>query len=457
MADKKITLVLEAKNAMNRGLQGAANSVKGFSERMKGGFDLFAKPILVAGAGLMAFKKGLEWAETALNSLGRASREAKTDILKESFDNLTASVAKMQTQYAKSEATFASNNKIFDAQKKSVRELEEATTALEKAKRLSTASTEEERNAIEQEYEAKKIAGDSAKAQQDILDEVARKRTEASMKEQQAIALEVKAREMGKKSVEALARSAQMADQENRATSGVGGFAGMFSGYSEKEIESIRKAKSESDALAKSAKAEQEKLLGEVAKLRLDSVENIRTASEQEKEVEAEKMKEQAANLDAQRKLEEERVKLAEETAKKITDLKKEEVDAKANIEENARDEHRKAWDKQLRENEEIAKKTVAQFIEDAKGKKGEEKGLADEDKRGKMLSAMEARGTKLSKRDKEWLDAFKDIRKAGDKVGVAKKNIEEMELKKVLKKQNELDANLTRVMGEIVKLQQMN
>jgi hypothetical protein len=273
------------------------------------------------------------------------------------------------------------------------------------------------------------------------------------MKEQQAIALEVKARELGKKSVEALARSAQMADQENRATSGVGGFMGMFSGYSEKEIESIRKAKSESDALAKSAKAEQEKLLGEVAKLRLDSVENIRTASEQEKEVEAEKLKEQAANLDAQRKLEEERVKLAEETAKKIEDLKKEEVEAKKAIEENARDEQRKAWDKQLRENEEIAKKTVAQFIEDAKGKKGEEKGLADEDKRGKMLSAMEARGTKLSKRDKEWLEAFKDIRKAGDKAGVAKKNIEGMELQKVLKKQNELDGRLVKVKEDIAKL----
>jgi hypothetical protein len=398
---------------------------------MKGGFDLFAKPILVAGAGLMAFKKGLDFAEGALNSMGRAAREAKTEVLKQSFENLTASVAKMQAQYAKGEAVFASSNKIFDAQKKSVRELEDATTSLEKAKRLSAAGTEEERKAIENEYDTRKIATDSAKAQQDIIDEVARKRTEAAMKEQQAVKLEIAAREMGKKSVEALARAAEMAAKENAATAGASGFAGAFTGFSDKEIESISKAKEESDALAKSAKAEQEKILKEVAKLRLDSVENIRTAAEQEKEVEAQKLQEQAASLEQERKLAEERAKLAEETEKKITDLKEKEMEARADIEEKSREFNKRAWDKQLADNQEIAKKTVAEFIADNKSKSEAGKGRDNEAKRALRLEGLTKGGGNLSKQDKEWLDAFKAVKGAGMLAEVARDNLKEMEATK--------------------------
>lgn len=435
MADKKITLVLEAKNAMNRGLQGAANSVKAFSERMKGGFDMFAKPILVAGAGLMAFKKGIEFAENAINSMGRASRELKTETLKGSFDNLTQSVAKMQAQYKLSADVFASNNKIFDEQKKSVRELEEANTSLEKSKRLAAASTDAERNAIEAEYSARKIATDSAQAQQDILDEVARKRTEAANKEQQAVKLEVAAREMGRKSVEALSRASDLASQEAKMTSGAGGFLGFFTGYSAKELESVQSAKKEMDSLAKSAKDEQTKMLSEISALRLASTENLKVSAEEEKTIEAKKMSEKAQALELERKLEEERIKLAKETADKLKDLKEKEADALANIEDKQSEDQKKSWQDIQRERERVAKMTVAQFLEESKEKKDSDKLRTDENKNAERLQRLSGgKIERLSKKDQEWLAKFKEIRKAGGEADVAKENLKQMEATKQTK-----------------------
>jgi hypothetical protein len=70
---------------------------------------------------------------------------------------------------------------------------------------------------------------------------------------------------------------------------------------------------------------------------------------------------------------------------------------------------------------------------------------------------AMEARGTKLSKRDKEWLDGFKAIKEAGRLGGVGAKNLKEMDLKDVATKQNELNQKLTDILRKQTELNQMN
>lgn len=454
MANKDLTIVLKTKNMLSAGLSQAQSSVKGFSDRLKGLFDIGAKPILVISAGVMALKKGIDTVEEGFRGFGRLLREQRSEELKAQFDRLRDSVSNLQKQYANSEAVFNSNNKIFDEQKKTVRALADATFDLEKAKRLASATTEEERKAIEAEYEARSIAVKSAQAQQDIIDEVARKRQEASMKEQQAIALEVKARELGKKSVEALSRASEMSAQESKLG---GSFLGFATGANAKEIESLQKAKDEATNLAKQYRDEQAKVLADVSKLRMEATENIRVSAETEKGIEAEKIKAQADALELERKQNEERIKLAEETAKKLEDLKKQEVDAQANIEQNARDEQMKAWDAQLKANEEIAKKTVAQFLEDAKTKKDEEMFSKQEEKKALRLAEMEARGTKLSKRDKEFLEASRTIKQAGVQADVAKKNIEAEKLTQVLNRQNDLNNKLAEIQRKQVELSQIN
>ena len=454
MANKDLTIVLKTKNMLSAGLSQAQSSVKGFSDRLKGLFDIGAKPILVISAGVMALKKGIDTVEEGIRGFGRAMREQRSDELKGQFERLKDSITKLNAEYAKTEAVFATNNKVFDESKKSARALADANTDLEKAKRLASATSEEERKAIEAEYQARDIATKSAQAQQDIIDEVARKRTEASMKEAQATKLEVQARELGKKSVEALSRAAQMASQE----AGLGGsFLGFSTGANEKEIESLKKAKDEATALAKQYKDEQEKVLSEIGKLRMDATENIRVSAETEKSIEAEKIKAQAESLELERKAQEERVKLAEETAKKLEDLAKQKADAQKAVEDNARDEQKRAWEKQVRENEEIAKKTVAQFIEDSKKKKDEEKVRKQEDEKGARLKAMEARGTKLSPRDKEWLKKFDEIREAGVNAGVGARNIKEMDLKDIADKQNGLMAKVIEIQRKQNELNQQN
>jgi hypothetical protein len=135
-----------------------------------------------------------------------------------------------------------------------------------------------------------------------------------------------------------------------------------------------------------------------------------------------------AKNLELEKKEEEDRVKLAADRAKKLEELKKEEAEAINKIEENARDAQKQAWERQLQDAEEVAKKTVAQFIAD----KGEEadfaKGRKQEERNAARLIGLTAGGGKLSKKDQEWLDAFNAVKIAGDVAGVAKKNLLEIE-----------------------------
>jgi hypothetical protein len=448
MADKKITLVLEAKNMLSRGLEGAKNTLSGFEKSFKGAFDVLAKPLAAVTAGVMLFKKGIESVEELFNSSTRAQREFNSELEKNGFERIAKSIAKMQNQFSQSDAVFASNNKVMDEQEKSTRSLEQAKLDLEKAKKLSTASSKEEIDAINTEYKERQIAIDLANEQKDIIDEVARKRTESASKEQQAVALEKKARELGKKSMQAMAVSADMAQQESELS-----FAGNATGYNDKEIESLRKAKAEMDAIANASKAEQEKVLNEVAKLRLESVEGVRTAAEMEKQIEAEKIEAEAKLEDMRAKRDEEAIAEAQERAEKLVDLKQEEVDAKANIEDNAREEQKNAWEKQLRDNEEIARKTVQQFIQDSKAQKDEEKERDREKKIAENLKGMEKRGTKLSPKQKEFLDAFNKIGDAKQAVDIAKQNIEQIELKNVLNKQNDLNGKLTTILEKTEEL----
>lgn len=202
------------------------------------------------------------------------------------------------------------------------------------------------------------------------------------------------------------------------------------------------------------AQKEQEELM----KAEEELIKEMDEASDNALESQLESMREHYKKMaEEEEKAAEEKIKRAEENAKKLEELKQDEVDAQKEIEDNAREEQQRAWEQQVRDNEEIAKKTVKQFIADSRSKKDEEKAKIEEDKTGKRLAEMEARGTKLSKRDKEWLESFKAIRNAGQQAGVGKENLKQMELTNIATKQNELNAKLTAIQQKQLELSQAN
>jgi hypothetical protein len=452
MADKKITLVLEAKNMLSRGLSGASQSVKKFSDGMKGAFDFFAKPILIVGAGLMALKKGLDVIEEGFRGMGRAFREAKTESMIKDFELLRYSASLVGSEFKALEEATKSGNAVFDQQTKRVRGLEDAQTNLEKAKRLSTATTDEERQAIEEEFKASEIATEAKRKQADIELEVSRAKDSTIKKTQEANKLTEESAKLEEQALEARTRAAAMGQKINALNAGAS-MVGVMSGVHAKEIESLTKAQKAASDLADKSVEEKERIDAQIVSLGIQATEAQKMAADKSLEIENTRIEEQASILDLEAKNIEKRMKMQEEASKKLADLKEKEADTLATIAERQTEDNKDKWDQILRDNEEAAKKTVAQFIEDSKKEKDDLKVRANEDKNAARLEGLTKGGGKLSKKDQEWLDSFKAIRDAQQNVGVAKENIAQIEATKQTKALTSIQDLLKKNLDEQLKL----
>jgi len=98
-----------------------------------------------------------------------------------------------------------------------------------------------------------------------------------------------------------------------------------------------------------------------------------------------------------------------ENEAKRLAELRKQELaDQKAFLEKQiALDE------KRLADAEELAAKTVAAYIEEARAKENAAKALIKDQEKADKLRKKQARGRKLSRRDREFLDAADKIKAA--------------------------------------------
>jgi len=130
------------------------------------------------------------------------------------------------------------------------------------------------------------------------------------------------------------------------------------------------------------------------------------------------------ASVDIDKEAIEAKKKHAKELADTIRKLEREKADEIARQEDEAKqariDAAQAALDKQKKAAEEVKKLAnmrVADFIEQAKKEKEIEEEKQDAQKRATRLREKIDRGTKLSKKDREFLDAFKAIEAAQEKI----------------------------------------
>jgi hypothetical protein len=139
----------------------------------------------------------------------------------------------------------------------------------------------------------------------------------------------------------------------------------------------------------------------------------------------------------------EDAAKVEAEAAKKV-DLAK--VDPKKAIEEEI-----KLAKEKMRIHGEMAKKTIADILAESKARKDAAKEWDKDVKRAQELRGRVGRGTKLSKKDAEWLDAFEQIEAARKGLGAAKGQIENAQKQlDAIKDQNK---ELGNIKDELIKM----
>ena len=140
----------------------------------------------------------------------------------------------------------------------------------------------------------------------------------------------------------------------------------------------------------------------------------------------------------------------------KIAENKKELDDAERQRQDLLAAQNADNFRAQIEANQRVAGMRVAQFIDEKKEQKEVDKQLAKEAERRDELLKRRARGTKLSKRDRAFLEAQDAIAAAKDAVKVGKDNLLQMQLAEQKKQFAKLDGIEKEIKEENVKLNKL-
>lgn len=439
---RDLEIVLKTKNAFSNGFSELGKGVKSVSEKIKGLFDIGAKPVLVIAAGVMALKKAFDLVEEGFRGIGRTFREIATERMVKSFDSLRDSLSQVTVAAALNTERFNGTNKIYEQHAKSIRTVEDAQNALNKSIRMAGAVTQDSKNVVENESDALKINLEAKRKTIDLEKEIENGKKSSNLKRVTANDMEVESIRLSQEILKARERAAKLGGKQKSLLEGTTGAAGL-TGWNKKELESLATAQKASTDLANKAADEKERLDAQIKSLRLQSIIDLRIASEKEFEVRSIELQRQSSMIDLETKIKEQKRAAAEKNWKEQSDeldREKEIRKTKAQIAEAEHDDFIRATEKKVKDQKDrlvllrnIAEMTVAEYLAEKDKTKQKDSVTFSEDKKRNRLMTLGA----LSKKDKEWLDAKKEIDEA-------KGDVKKL-FPKIMEQQNQIDQNLAR------------
>lgn len=401
-----INIDIRARNQTKQGLLSSKNAIRRFATDAQNMVANIAAPAAVVTAAIMLLKKAFEAVSDAINAAGKRARENFAGNLDARLNSLQESIRLVNTRFEQLETAAKSANTVLRASIDTTRKLDDANRQLVKAGLLSTAANSEQAKAIEEAYnretELKQAANDVADAKQqqtNLIDEAARAQKKAADLAQ----LEANAQHEA-------ARASAQAMRYNRQAQSKWSIA---SGQSQTLIDDAKQARQSAQQFTLQAiklaeqrmKAEQEAAeKTALARIAADDItatsrQQLATIARQQAEAEIQRLDKVAEAQEklakAQEQLEKEQQQRREEGLRDIIRQQKEQAQAAQNR----------------------AKGTIQAFLDEMNAEKiakeQEEKHL----KRIEKLKAKEARGVKLSRRDREFMQA---IEKREQELGAA-------------------------------------
>jgi len=443
MTKKELTLVIRAKNAIGGALAEAQANLKTFSSRARQFVSSVFAPVTIAGTIAAGVIKAVDFIVARMQSAGKVLRSIHAGNAAASLDSLKQSVKLVTAEYALLNKALATSQTAIQDQTRVARELADANTALQKAKRLAALNPDDKegRKAIEDEYDRAGRVEAAARQIEDIQREQADLAAQANLKTAEALDIDAQI----KAAQAQYARAAKAAaDYDAKAVKAAKVW--IPNKWSADTQKMWMAAAQEQEKYAKGAVDLEAELTAKAKTLRLEALDASAKAARMDTEIQAAEISKQAIALENKTQAaiaaEAMRAQAAKEANDKLIEERERLLEEYAQAEKDAR---AKRWEaqkadaeKELALAEELAEKKIAAFIQENKEKAKEEKQAArdaeNEAKRAAMLEDRLRKGGRLSKRQQEWLDAFNAIDAAKgqlqplrDQIKVAEENLAQL------------------------------
>jgi len=426
MANHEINIILRAKNGIAAGLASAQGSVQAFGKSLQSATREALGPIAALIGAYMFLNKVIGMVQGVLDRKNKAIRgedeakaKAATESLSKSYDQLTKAI-KLRNEAIKD------GQKVADIELKSTRALIAAQRELTKQQEMQGVDPADKAaiDAINLKYAEIDATEKAAQTEQDLREKQKRLLDEAASKRQEAIALGKEEQMQSRKAIELANMAAKYSEQSGsasfkrkfgKAASEEAAAAGKTAqDAADKILEQYRRTREAKDAAAAAAIQADREAAAMSAEIQAASTSQLALTLEQQTA---------AAQKAAQERVEAER-KAADEIQKIRDDIAKAEDDRQKELDAQHDAHQKKQLANELAANQEklaaakdLSKKKIADFIAEAQQKKADAKQEARDAAKEAELEGQLQRGTKLSRKEQEWLDARKAIKGAGKDV----------------------------------------
>lgn len=447
MIKKTIEIVIGAKNYLQKGLASSFASFSDFGKKLQATWSKIWAPAAVAFAVGAAVKKVADMIDSGMAKVITRQNEIKKGNLDAHFNLVSKSIEAQAKAYS-------DLNKEIASQAKHEKDLiglladREAKEARLAALREMEGKGTEERSEIEKRFEAEqKITSalqEQTKAQMEQSE--VNKRISANDDERKNTAQELADAE--KRYAEAANDTASAVEKQNKWAEGLAGKNKTL--YAPKTTAAIADRMKQSETAMtrefeliqklREKEKDLERERGDLSNQREEKDRSLANAildlevqkKEQQIKASGEAAKareeyERAVAEDAKKRAEE-HVKAVENATEKIKELTKKQAEEEKRLAKESLDSKKSALEKELEKKQEIANKTIAEIIKEAREGKKIESEKSEESDRIRKLMGKQQHGVRLSRRDQEFMDAFRERERAGQAVGRIKGQISEAE-----------------------------
>jgi hypothetical protein len=422
MSNHEISIWLRAKNGMAAGLASAQGSVKAFGKSLQSATRAALGPIAALIGAYMFLNKVIGMVQSVADRKNKAMRgedelkaKAATESLSRSYNQLTSAI-KLRNDAIKD------GQKVFDIELKSTRALIAAQRELTKQQELGGVDPADKAaiDAINLKYAEIEATEKAAQTEEDLREKQKRLLDEAASKRQEAIALGKEEQMQSRKAIELANMAAKYAEQSasnsfkrkfGKAASEEAAAAGKAAqDAADRILEQYRRTREAKEAAANAAVQADKQAAAMSAEISAAATSQAALTLEQQN---AAAQKAAQDRVEAEKRAADEIEKIREDIAK-AEDARIKELDAQHQaFQKKQLADELAANAEKLAAAKDLAKKKIAEFIEESKVKKDEAKQEERDAKKQAEMEARVARGGKLSGGQAEWLAARQAIKGA--------------------------------------------
>jgi hypothetical protein len=442
MADKKLTLIVDAKNKTAGALQSASGSLSSFAKSanaalapLRSLWQAVYGPMALVIAATMAFSRIMRGLTSIITKAGTEIRKLAADKAARDFESWGRAVSDLSRVFKEVNRDIKNARDGEKAQRDAVTDLTKAQRENAKAKAMSAAGSEEERDAIEKQFDAEEKRIEALNEITKIKDQIKKADQDSEVAAKMLAANDRKSLDIIKQSEAASTRLAEIREKvakEKKVGTTARGGGEYLKGLQDEEKEAEQSLQRILDA--------ETNLFNETDDIRAAQTLRAKERTALETALRAKQLEHETLLITQQDDILNQkhddylkREEKKNEEIKKLTDertqLESQAVDQLGRVHEQNWQRQKANMEQQLELQDAIAKAAIKDVIAEAKAKKGSDKDAermeGREARKAARLGARFDRGESIGKGAEEWLNAFREREKARGGIAGLKEGID--------------------------------